>query len=825
MTPEQNAAVDALLADPERGMNAAPQANAAPVSGGNVVLANNGAAQVPVTPQSGGRVNLTPEQDAAVNAELANPVYTSEPGPAELLLNATPNPDPMQTAASLVERRELGRFPTGNRPDIQWANPSTYWDRITLAATGEDRQTKEVEALPALAEMGVQNLLGDTSRGPISGALTSAAMLTTFDPVEIVQMLHEQSGGQLNVSADDAGNIIFDVQGRKAMLNKPGMTAMDYMQLGATAAAFTPAGRAAKIGTGVIRNAARVAGASGATQAGIEVFQKEMGGNIDPVEVGIAAGGGFVGQGLFQGIANVLPALARQVKESGFTDEVVGQFRKYKPEWMAEADFLAEVQKWGDSLVMGPDATPQEIIANAGEQQFGIDLTRGQRNAGPTIKQQNQIKREDLARAGAFGNSAQGVMLDIRDKQNQQISEVVGSFYDNIAPGISPTAGPGLIRQQLGENYGIDRADMQQKYALAGPAELAKDPTIEIFENVMAVRDLPRTAEWRTETKQSLNFFQQEIDKLNELPDGPDSVINFEKLETFRQRLGDSQRASRDDADKTQIGLMIDAFDTTQEDIIFRELFTGDPNALTATKQGRAAYAAMANKYFKQSTSGLSGITTDSDPGGVLVEKILTSELTDAQIVNGIFGANGIQSMHGNSIVNKLRGALGEDSEAWTGLRAIAANRFFIFKQENGKDVFNARDSLKAFDTAMDKSPELMRNLFSEDELINMKGLIDHVKRTKPDIVGRSEVNPSMSAVVAMENIGRIIMRIVGVGGLVDSSGATVATAYAGNKVAGALGGLEQKIRQGGRPQDIKVPYRLPVNATNVAIQRSASDD
>jgi hypothetical protein len=106
-----------------------------------------------------------------------------------------------------------------------------------------------------------------------------------------------------------------------------------------------------------------------------------------------------------------------------------------------------------------------------------------------------------------------------------------------------------------------------------------------------------------------------------------------------------------------------------------------------------------------------------------------------------------------------------------------------------------------------------------------MKGLIDHVKRTKPDIVGRSEVNPSMSAVVAMENIGRITMRILGAFGLVDSSGATVATAYAGNKVAGALGGLEQKIRQGGRPQDIKVPYRLPVNATNVAIQRSASDD
>ena len=341
----------------------------------------------------------------------------------------------------------------------------------------------------------------------------------------------------------------------------------------------------------------------------------------------------------------------------------------------------------------------------------------------------------------------------------------------------------------------------------------------------MAVRDLPRTAEWRTETKQSLNFFQQEIDKLNELPDGPDSVINFEKLETFRQRLGDSQRAARDDADKTQIGLMIDAFDDAQEDIIFRELFTGDPNALTATKQGRAAYAAMANKYFKQSQSGLSGIIVDSDPGGVLVEKIIKSDLTDAQIVNGIFGANGIQSMHGNSIVNKLRGALGEDSEAWTGLRAIAANRFFIFKQENGKDVFNARDSLKAFDTAMDKSPELMRNLFSEDELINIKGLVDHVKRTKPDIVGRSEANPSMSAVVAMENIGRITMRILGAFGLVDSSGATVATAYAGNKVAGALGGLEQRMRQGGRPQDIKVPFRPLVTGTNVATQRLAKDD
>lgn len=823
MNAQQKAEVDALFSNPQGLINVVPQGNSASVPVGTV------SAQAPVTESDSSGLNLTEEQLRDVDAAFTETAYTSEPGPAELLLNATPNPTPMQVTESIVERRDLNRFPQGQRPDLELlpitSAPGNIYDALKQSFTGTDRVTEQSTSLPSLAEVGVQNLLGDTSRGPISGTLTSAAMLTSFNPVELVQMLNEQAQGQLAVSADNAGNIILDVQGRKAMLNKPGMTATDYMQLGALGLAFTPAGRAAKIGTGVIRNTARVAGASGATQTGIELFQKGMGGNIDETEVGLAAGGGAVGQSFFQGISNVLPAIARQIKETGFSDEVVAQFRKYKPDWMAEPDFIVEMQKWADNFVLGPDATPEEIIANAGEQQFGIDLTRGQRNAGPTQPQQSRIRQEDMARAGAFGDSAQEVMLNIRDKQNQQISTVVGSFYDDIAPGLSPIVGPGLIRQQLGENYEVDRTDMQQKYALAGPAELAKDPTIEIFENVMAVRDLPRTAEWRTETKQSLNFFQQEIDKLNELPDGPDSVINFEKLETFRQRLGDSQRAAKNDADKTQIGLMIDAFDDTTADIMFRELFTGDPNVLTATKQGRAAYAAMANKYFKQSKSGLSGIITDSDPGGVLVEKLLTSDLTDAQIVNGIFGANGIQSAHGNSIVNKLRGALGEDSDAFKSLRAIAANRFFIFKQENGQDVFNARASLKAFDAAMEKSPELMRNLFSEDELINIKGLVDHIKRTKPDIVGKSEVNPSMSAVVAMENIGKAIMRIVGVGGLVDSSGATVGAAYAGNKVAGMLGGFEQKMRQGGRPQDIKVPFRPLVTGTNVATQRVAKDD
>lgn len=145
---------------------------------------------------------------------------------------------------------------------------------IKEAVTGEQRKTKETEALPDWGGMPELNEFSAAAAKTGLGTLLS-------NPAETVQVIQSNYPG-VQVRQDEKGNFILKSSiDQKEYAIKPGFRLSDVPRAAGGIAAFTPAGRAATL--------PGMAVAAGATQAGIEATQAATGGTFNPEDVGAAA--------------------------------------------------------------------------------------------------------------------------------------------------------------------------------------------------------------------------------------------------------------------------------------------------------------------------------------------------------------------------------------------------------------------------------------------------------------------------------------------------------------------------------------------------------
>ncbi len=134
--------------------------------------------------------------------------------------------------------------------------------------------------------------------GTLDKLQISAAAMTMFDPSEVAQMLTqidpetgERKWPQFAIqTAPDGAVVVSNTQnGTRAIINRPGFSATDVVQMLGIGVAFTPAGRA----TAVVKSAFPriLAGLTtmGATEAVIQEGQEMAGGQFDPLDVAISA--------------------------------------------------------------------------------------------------------------------------------------------------------------------------------------------------------------------------------------------------------------------------------------------------------------------------------------------------------------------------------------------------------------------------------------------------------------------------------------------------------------------------------------------------------
>lgn len=168
----------------------------------------------------------------------------------------------------------------------QPAEPSLL-DRLGSMITGSDRQTRATQELP---EIGSSGILAGLDIPATKAAGLSAAISTMTNPEEIAQTLKAASP-DIGIQYDEKGNILAfnNKTGARAVINKPGVSALDVGQAATALAAFAPAGRAATaIGGGALRQAAALGAGSAATQAAIEAGQQAAGGEFSGEDVALS---------------------------------------------------------------------------------------------------------------------------------------------------------------------------------------------------------------------------------------------------------------------------------------------------------------------------------------------------------------------------------------------------------------------------------------------------------------------------------------------------------------------------------------------------------
>lgn len=674
---------------------------------------------------------------ATSKEEIEKPVKT---GALDLsFATVTPNRSPAELTGQIMTQQSEGGFPQGAR------NERGFFNKIGDVITGNDRETQATKKLPELGtEIGLDEFLGG------GNVLTGAAVSTAPDPTEIVKILSENATGELTVRPDEAGNVIVGHNGKEAILNKPGFSKFDAVQLGALMSAFFPSSKLAA-GASTLKGAAlRVGAGTATTQAGIESLQASQEGDFDTGDValaGITAGGFQLG---LQRLAQSIPGLREKIKSAGITEEVRNLYREtavklgFKPEDITDDIIRSSVDDVSKAV------TPTESLAIQGEKEFAIPLTQGQRSLSDAA-----LSAEDRARSGVSGESAQRV---IRGFEEQQQIPAVNQAREAVESQIGGQEGAGsIVREGVKQAELLADDAVSEAFESVGKAELSPQGLKNVLKNV---NNSVRSIEFDRTLPQTAGLLKQ-VQNLNKVIKTFKGLkdVDLKRIEQMRRRINTAVGAADNPVDKRQVTIMKRAFDDALDDAVQNALFSGDDQSLAALKNARGLFSEYAKKFRAQPKRGKSGRIVDRDEAGQFVEKIIDANPTDEQIVNAVFGASGLNKGSGSAMAARFRGVLGDDSEGWAAIRQAAVKRLIKTNRVNGTEIVSGSKTLTAINDAIEKNGTLVNELFTKQEIGLLKRFAVQVKRTQPDLV-RSRENPSGTAQVAVKAVGDLLTKL-----------------------------------------------------------------
>jgi hypothetical protein len=199
----------------------------------------------------------------------------------------------------------------------------------------------------------------------------SAAGMTMFDPAEIGSMLlqrdpetGERKWPEFNISQAPDGTLIVGntKNGARAVINRPGMSTMDAMQMLGITAAFTPAARATAAVEATFPRIMTGGLTAGITEDIIQRWQEAGGGDYDPGDVAAATALGPIID-----IARPALGLAQRTGRfigSYFPENMFGGLEAVIPETKAQVLNFAKkakeyLQSGREAIVTTQDAVPE----------------------------------------------------------------------------------------------------------------------------------------------------------------------------------------------------------------------------------------------------------------------------------------------------------------------------------------------------------------------------------------------------------------------------------------------------------------------------------
>ena len=320
--------------------------------------------------------------------------------------------------------------------------------------TGNDRMTSEMESM---SEIGNAPELNEMSWAAFK---TSLGLLATGDN-EKAQGVIKSNIPEAEFTQDSQGNTIVNLPSGSYALNKPGVSPQDIAKGVFDIAAFTPAGRAGSV--------AKAAGASAATEAGLQQVASSVGGG--EFDIGDVAAAGALG-GAGKGIENALGAGYRALKGAPESKaQQVAQFAKEQDLPLMTTDVVEPSTFIGKSAQSAAEKVPVTgtgaLRANQQEARRGLvsDYAKQFEPYDPSEVVES-LQRQTSKVKQAAGNARQGVIDDMQGKTVSASNAV--EAIDNEIARLGKT--PGGEARATADTATIDKLEAYKADLLAEPS-------------------------------------------------------------------------------------------------------------------------------------------------------------------------------------------------------------------------------------------------------------------------------------------------------------------------------------------------------------------
>ncbi len=362
---------------------------------------------------------------------------------------------------------------------------------------------------------------------------------------------------------------------------------------------------------------------------------------------------------------------------------------------------------------------------------------------GQTTRNLPAIQKEQAALRGTSGPSAQSRAQEFADQQRQQVA----AARDKVVAGLDPIGGQQIVdgpqqaaelaQQSIQSIAGQRKAGVTQSYDYAKslPGEIHADVFRDIGNTIktdLSARPEPIIIDELTpRASKAIDFIESRIAELRiknkadpNAPADPASIVgvNLNGIDQWRRHLSTMKRdaySSGNAADGRAMNGVISSFDDQVSSAVNSGAFRGDPRAVRAWNDARAAHA-----DYKSTFSAGKG-----DPVGRVVERILGKANNPAAIPNDvadfIYGSSGVNPGSLNvAVSNRVRKILGDQSPEWAGVKQGLFSRL-VETPEGVADLGPGKIAQRLNQFLNGNGKELANSMFSPIERALIKQYAD----------------------------------------------------------------------------------------------------
>jgi hypothetical protein len=488
------------------------------------------------------------------------------------------------------------------------------------------------------------------------------------------------------------------------------------------------------------------------------------------------------------------------------------------------SEFTAGVLTPGIGLTRLPRAVPTPPPIPTGP--LGVVLSEGQRTQSLPA-----IQREQGAVRGSSGEPAQARAHEFFNQQRGQLEQAGENVSRSLDPfgaqvAETPQQAGEIVSESMRRAAAEARATRDAAYAVAReqPGEIHSSVFRNIGDDIKAdlsqrtdpiiIDDLTPRAD------RALRYIEGRVANLRipnradprGMPNADEIVgLNLEGVDQIRKHISALRRdafSSGNAADGRAARAVLDAFDQRIDRAVNGGMFNGDPRAIQAWNDARAAHADYRSTFTAQK----------NDPTGRVVEKIIGRANNPAAIPNDVadflYGASGVNpSSLNRNVALRVRSILGEQSPEWSAVKQGLFSR--LTEPPPGMTDWGSGKIAQRLNRFLNgDGAELAQAVFTEPERRMLQGYADLHRLIEVPQTGANWSNTATFTAKALKRVGDMYGMAAGaaLARMVFPVGMPVATELAGAGIARAVSKAGEAVQAG------QVARQLPL--VNQALER-----